>query len=189
MRVARELRVDTVVTGIEQTGTDEGAERFMRLVPSVLSLAEAYDIVIALETHGGLITTGVQGVQLLRQLGSEHLKLTYDMANIVYYAGMRPEDDLASMGPDIGDFVAHVHLKDKANMERRDYNFPPFGTGILDFDSVLRLLSQGGALTLEVELDGQPESPQLVDEALAMSIDYLRHRRSLPPGDLFTITL
>jgi sugar phosphate isomerase/epimerase len=77
-------------------------------------------------------------------------------------------------------------------MERRDYNFPPFGTGILDFDSVLRLLSQGGyrgALTLEVELDGQPESPQRVDEALAMSIDYLRHRRSLPPGDLFTITL
>lgn len=179
MRVARELDVNTIVTAIEQTATAEGAERFMRLVPSIVSLAETYGIVIALETHGGLITTGVQGVQLVRQVGSEFMKLTYDMANIVYYAGTRPEDDLAAMGPDIGACIAHVHLKDKANMERGDYNFPPFGTGILDFDSVLRLLFEGGyrgALTLEVELDGQPESPDLVDDALAMSIDYLQQR-------------
>jgi sugar phosphate isomerase/epimerase len=81
------------------------------------------------------------------------------------------------MGDDIGRYVAHVHLKDKANMKLREYNFPVFGTGILDFNAVLHLLSEGGyrgPMTLEVELDGQPATPELVDEALAQSCAYLQ---------------
>ena len=176
MRVARALDVDTVVAGIEQTETPEGEARFMRLLPDILALADRYDTVVALEVHGGLINTGTQGVELLAKLNSERLKLTFDMANVVYYGGVLPVEDLQRMGRDIGRYVAHVHLKDKANMEPRDYNFPPFGTGILDFRSVLELLYQGGyrgAMTLEVELDGQPQSPEIVDSAIEESRCYL----------------
>lgn len=176
MSVARALGVNTVVAGVEQTETAEGEVRFRELLPSIISLADRYDVVVALETHGGLVTTGVQGVQLLKEIGSERLKLTYDMANIVYYAGILPNDDLLLMGHDIGRYVAHVHLKDKANMKLRDYDFPPFGMGILDFKSVLELLYKGGyrgAMTLEVELDGLPPSPEIVDRALIQSYDYL----------------
>jgi sugar phosphate isomerase/epimerase len=176
MRVARALGVNTIVAGIEQTETANGEARFRKLLPSIISLADRYDVVVALETHGGLVTTGVQGIQLLKEIGSERLKLTYDMANIVYHAGILPNDDLLQMGQDIGRYVAHVHLKDKANMKTRDYDFPPFGMGILDFKSVLELLYEGGyrgVMTLEVELDGQPPSPEIVDSALIQSYDYL----------------
>lgn len=175
-RIAHALGVSTIVTGIEQTGTPEGEARFWELLPSIIVLAEQYDVVVALEIHGGLVNTGVQGVALLKEIGSERLKLTYDMANVVYYAGILPEDDLRQMGHDIGRYIAHVHLKDKANMQMRDYDFPPFGTGILDFRSVLELLYEGGyrgTMTLEVELDGQPTNLEIVDRALAQSCDYL----------------
>lgn len=176
MRVAQALGIRTVVTGVEQTETPEGAARFMQLVPDIVAIAERYGITLALETHGGLVTTGTFGVLLLKEIGSEQIKLTYDMANIVYYAGTLPVDDLSQMGADIGRYLAHVHLKDKANMQIKDYDFPPFGTGILDFAPVLRLLYEGGyrgAMTLEVELDGHPETPELVDEVLRQSYLYL----------------
>jgi sugar phosphate isomerase/epimerase len=177
MRVAQALGIRVIVAGIEQTGTEEGEARFRQLVPSIVALADRYDVVVALETHGGLINTGIEGVALLKELGSERLKLTYDMANVLYYGGVLPADDLGLMQSDIGRYVAHVHLKDKANMKLRDYDFPPFGTGILHFGPVLELLYAGGyrgVLTLEVELDGHPQSPALVDAALAQSYDYLR---------------
>lgn len=176
LRVAQGLGVRTVVTGIERTETAEGATRFLQLMPTIVSLAEQYGVVIALETHGGLVTTGVGSVQLLKDIASEYIKLTYDMANVVYYGGVLPEEDLSNMGPDIGRFIAHVHLKDKATMKIREYDFPQFGTGILDFKSVLRLLYEGGyrgAMALEVELDGHPQSPEVVDEALSRSHQYL----------------
>lgn len=176
MRIARALDVRTVVTAVEETESQAGAERFMGLVPVIDTLATRYDVVVALEIHGGLVTTGPGGVATLKEIGSERFKLTYDMANIVYYAGVRPEEDLAEMGQDIGRFIGHVHLKDKANMQLHDYDFPPFGTGILDFGTVLKLLYQGGyrgPMTLEVELDGKPESSKLVGESLVQSYHYL----------------
>jgi L-ribulose-5-phosphate 3-epimerase len=176
-RVASALGIRTVVTAIEQTEEEGNAARFMNFLPRIIAQAETYDVCIALETHGGLIGTGVQGVQLLEKIGSERLKLTYDMANVVYYAGIRPEQDLLEMGKQIGRYTAHVHLKDKANLQLRDYNFPAFGRGVLDFRRVIQLLRAGnyrGPMTLEVELDGQPSSPEIVDEAILESYRYLQ---------------
>lgn len=53
------------------------------------------------------------------------------MANVVYYGGVLLEDDLAQMGDDIGRFIAHVYLKDKANMKLREYNSPFLGQAFL----------------------------------------------------------
>ncbi len=187
MRVAQALGAGITVANVEQTATPEGEAGFRALVPTICNLAERYDQLLALEIHGGLIATGVQGVALLKELGADRLKLTYDMANVVYYGGVLPEEDLGRMGSDIGRYVAHVHLKDKANLELGDYDFPAFGSGILDFDRVLTLLHDGGyrgAMTLEVELDGKPETPEQVDTALAASHQYLERywAAPAPPG-------
>lgn len=177
VRVARGLGVDTVVSHVEHTEQEGGEARFRALLPEILQQAETHRMVVALETHGGLVNTGAQGLGLLREVNSPYLKMTYDMANVVYYGGVLPQEDLRQMGESIGSHVGHVHLKDKANMALRDYNFPPFGEGILDFGAVLALLDEGGYrghMSLEVELDGAPQSPQLVDDALAASYDYLK---------------
>ena len=175
LRVAAELGVATMVTHIEQTADPAGEAAFLANLPQILDLAGQSGAVIALETHGGLINDGVDGAALLR-LGAPALKLTYDMANVVYYGGVLPEEDLAQMGDDIGTYVGHVHLKDKANRTLREYRFPVFGEGILDFAAVLRLLDTGGyrgPMAVEVELDGAPATPEIVDEALARSLAYL----------------
>jgi len=177
MRVARALGVSTIVTHVEQTETEGGAARFRQLLPEILDLAQNFGTTIALETHGGLVTTGTQGLEFLKEVGSGSLKMTYDMANVVYYGGMLPEADLSKMKDDIGAYIGHVHLKDKANMKLREYDFPPFGEGILDFAAVVGLLEEGGYeghMSLEVELDGAPDSPERVDEALATSFEYLK---------------
>ena len=175
MRVANAMGVKTVVANVMQADSAEKADCFRGFVPRIVSDAERYDAVVAFEIHGGLVNSGMEGVELLKELSSERLKITYDMANVVSYAGILPEADLARMGSEIGRYVAHVHLKDKANMTK-DYNFPPFGNGILDFGKVLELLDSGGyqgPMTLEVELDGKPESAEVVDAALAQSREYL----------------
>ncbi len=177
MRVARALGAGTIIANVDKTDTEEGQNRFLRLVPTIVSGAAQHDVVIAFETHGAMITTGVQGVELLKQLGSDRLRLTYDIANVIYLAGVSPVNDLTELGTEIGRFISRVHLKDKANMAVKDYDFPVFGTGLMDFGRVLDLLHAGcyrGLLTLEVELDGKPESPELVDQALVRSYNYLR---------------
>lgn len=178
MRVAQALGLTTVVTHVEHTEVEGGEERFRALLQRILKMAEHRDVTVALETHGGLVTTGTEGLILLKEVDSPYLKMTYDMANVVYYGGVLPEDDLRQMGDAIGKYVGHVHLKDKANMTLREYDFPPFGEGILDFAEVLELLEKGGYrghMTLEVELNGAPASPEVVDGALATSLSYL-HR-------------
>jgi sugar phosphate isomerase/epimerase len=176
MSAARALDVHTIVTNIQQTETAEGATRFHMLLPNVLALAEKHDVVVALEVHGGLVCTGTQGAALVDGINSDRLKLTYDMANVVTYGGVLPEEDLRQMGKDVGRVVAHVHLKDRANLDRQDRTSVAFGTGVLDFESTLRLLHDGGyqgPMTLEVELDHKPKSPEVVDEALLRSYEYL----------------
>lgn len=176
-RVANRLDVRTVVTNIEETEDASGAEQFMKLVPEIIAEAEQYDVCVALEIHGGLIGTGVEGARLLDEIDSPRIKLTYDMANVVYYSGVLPEADLSEMGDAIGRHIGHVHLKDKANHQLSDYDFPPFGTGVLDINRVVELLLAGGYsgdMTLEVELDGKPASPEIVDDAISESLQYVQ---------------
>ena len=90
-------------------------------------------MLLALETHGGLLSTGQQGAGLLKRLGPDKIFLTYDMANVVFHGGVRPQVELARLGANIGHDIAHVHLKNKANVQLRDSNFPTLGRGILDF--------------------------------------------------------
>lgn len=176
MRVAQALGVSLVVTSAQKTGTEEGLLRFLARVPRIASQAQLHGVTVALETHRGHINSGVQGAALLRRIGSERLKLAYDTANVLNRGGVRPEEDLAAMGSDVGRYVAHVHLKDKATATIGERIFPPFGEGILDFGEILRLLHEGGyrgPMSLEVELDGAPDSPEQVDEGIRKSVGYL----------------
>lgn len=176
MRVAQALGARLVVTSAQETTSEDGLLRFLARAPRIASQAEMYGVTVALETHRGHINSGVRGAALLQRIGSEQIKLAYDTANVLNRGGVRPEDDLAQMGSDVGQFVAHVHLKDKATMTIGERVFPPFGEGVLDFGEVLHLLYAGGyrgPMSLEVELDGKPQSAQEVDDGLRKSLDYL----------------
>lgn len=176
MRVAQALGAKVVVTSAQQTATEEGLAAFVARAPQIAQQAERYGVTVALETHRGHINSGVQGAALLRRLGLERLKLAYDTANVLNRGGVRPERDLAQMGADVGRYVGWVHLKDKATLTIGERIFPPFGEGVLDFGEMLRLLHEGGyrgPMSLEVELDGAPQSPEEVDEGILGSVGFL----------------
>lgn len=171
------LGIDTVVTHIEQTETTDGAKAFMALAGKIVDAAEAFNVRLAIETHGGLCTTGRDGIRLVKDLQSKHVGVTYDTANVICWGGVLPEEDLASIADEIADRVFHIHLKDKANMNLREYVFPTFGEGVVDFRKVLEIISASGYagyLSLEVELDGYPANAELVDSAIAVSRSYLQ---------------
>lgn len=174
--LAPAIGIDVLVSHIEQTETAEGAKAFFRRIAKVAEAAEHHSVRIALETHGGLCTTGRQSIDLVKQLGSSQLGVAYDTANVIYWGGVSPETDLASIADEISDRVFHFHLKDKANMTLREYMFPAFGEGVVDFHRVLSVIAQSGYrgfMSLEVELNGYPESPELVDLAIRSSREYV----------------
>ncbi|MHB8613311.1 MAG: sugar phosphate isomerase/epimerase family protein [Candidatus Dormibacteraceae bacterium] len=176
IELAPAIGISLIVTHVEQTETAEGANAFFRRIGKVAEAAATHSIRIALETHGGLCTTGRQSIELVKQLGSPQIGVAYDTANVIYWGGVRPEEDLASIADEIADRVFHFHLKDKANMTMREYIFPVFGEGIVDFHRLLSVIAKSGYsgfLTLEVELNGYPESPELVDQAIRSSRQFV----------------
>ena len=175
-QIARQLDIKTVVTAIQETKTETGLNRFLNNIEKIENILQTYDIILALETHRGYLNTGLRGVSLLQRLKVERIKITYDMANVYNRGGSIPEEDLKSMGEEIGKYIGHVHLKDKADWVMGNREFPVFGTGVLDFGTVLTLLWEGGyrgPMTLELELDGKGGSVVL-DQALEDSYRYLR---------------
>lgn len=176
MCLAPALGIDTLISHIEQTATPDGARSFYERVGRLADAAQRHSIRVGLETHGGLCTTGRDAIDLVKRLGSPFLGVTYDTANVIYWGGVRPEADLVAIEAEVAEHVFHFHLKDKANMTLREYLFPVLGDGIVDFrrlQSVVATSGYSGYLTLEVELDGYPKAPEIVDQALRKSLDYM----------------
>jgi sugar phosphate isomerase/epimerase len=175
-RAARSLEITTVVTAVEETASSEGATAFFRQVDRIVSGLEAAGVKLGVETHGGLATTGRSALALISQIGSASIGLTYDTANVVYWGGVAPDDDLEQILDALPEKLFHVHLKDKASWARGEYDFPIYGRGVLNLPRVLALIDAAryrGPISVEVELDGHPSSPEQVDRALRASVAYL----------------
>ncbi len=153
LELAAAVGARIVNTGCGHTESKEEERRFFSIMPDLARYAERLGIVIALETHGGLTGTGPDARMTLERIGSPFVKVNYDTANVIYYRGVRPEEDL----PHIVDQVAHVHLKDKLGGQG-EYNFPALGEGSIDFHQIVSALADVGYLgpfSVEIEVEGE----------------------------------
>lgn len=147
-----------VTTGTGHTEAPAAAERFFALAPTWIADAEAQGVTIALESHGGLTGTGAAARQTIERLASPWVRVNYDPANVIYYAGLRPEPDLPLVAP----YVAHVHVKDSAG-QRGAWDFPTPGQGTIDFASLfrtLRAVGYAGPYSAELEQPGRSLAQQ-----------------------------
>jgi sugar phosphate isomerase/epimerase len=159
--------VNTAVGGHESGGESEDA--FLGIIDELADTAEAAGVILALETHGGLIATGARARPLLERIGREAIKINYDTANVEFYGGVRAVDDLPAIAP----YVANVHLKDTAG-GKGNWNFPALGMGVVDFARVLEILTAAGytgPYSVELEFQGEPWPP------LANVVDAMRRSR------------
>ena len=190
---AGEIGVGVVNSGPGEVETDDGAKAFFSLIDVVAEHAADAGVIVALETHGDLMGSGKAGAEIIRKIGSPWVRLNYDTGNVIFYGGVKPEDDIAAGLP----YLAHVHLKDKKGGVKV-WDFPPLGMGEIDFSRIFKTLAEGrytGPISVEIEVLGKGsipswlvfdekeeiisrgikhDDPKIVDTALAASMRYLR---------------
>jgi inosose dehydratase len=160
INLASELEIAIVNTGTAHSETPEAAERFFQHMNDVIPYAQERGVRIALETHGGLTGTSDDCLRTLDRLGSDWVGINYDTANVIYYRGVRPEEDIKLIAPR----VIHVHLKDKRGGEGV-CDFPPLGKGTIDFTAIVETLDgvgYTGPYSAEIEFE-DVESPEAED--------------------------
>lgn len=162
---------------------------FMRNVEPLLRRAEGFGLVIALENPGdgsdNLVNTAIDGLDLIRRLGSPHVGLNYDAANT---ASHRPHfgnvaDDAIRALP----ASAHAHIKDVRRTEE-GWFFTPVNKGGIGCERILAALPDWPNLPVSIEVplrlhrgpDAQPiRQPKpvplpMIEEALMDSLRTVR---------------
>lgn len=127
-------------------------------------------VVLALENHGGMPTTGEEQVRLIREVGSPSLGATIDVGNYMS-GGQEGVDGTKAAAP----YCRYVHVKDfmKVRSSETAWGWKPqactVGVGDVDIDGCLReLVAAGyqGWVALEYEGPG----PERVGVAESMHV-------------------
>lgn len=152
---------------------DEQRARFLERIALLCDEAAGLGITICLETHGGLLGTGKLASEIIKTVGKPNLGINYDAANVIYYTGADPVEDIKFAAP----YVVHVHVKDQIG-GKGVWNFPAVGTGEIDYPAIFATLDASGfhgPCSIEVEFQGEPWPPvPVVNEALETSYEYVR---------------
>ncbi len=151
----------------------EQRQQFLRRIGPLCDEAAEHGITICFETHGGLLATGEMAAALLDAIGKPNVGINYDPGNVIYYGGVRPEEDILRCA----DRVVHMHVKDQIG-GKGNWSFPIVGTGEVDFAAIFAELDRvgfAGPASIEVEFEGEPW-PDLdeVTAAVTASAAYLR---------------
>ena len=177
--IARKLGITKITTSTgghaDTSGgsLDEQRTAFLERIGPLADEAARDGIAICLETHGGLLATGVISKALIEEIGRPNIGINYDPGNVIFYGGVRPEEDLTQAA----DTVTHMHVKDQIGGPVV-WNFPQVGTGDVDFAALFRTLDAAGfdgPCSIEIEFQGEPWPPLAeVDRAVAESFRYVR---------------
>jgi sugar phosphate isomerase/epimerase len=151
-RAAAALGAETLVLHLwEQPDGDRELERNLERLTTCLDTAEAYDIVLAVETIPGIAGTALANLQLALERDAR-CRVTLDTEFLAFHGQL--DESIAAEWLWSDDAVRHVHLKDFDGRLRdrngRRYLLP--GEGGLDLQSFLAGLvdrGYGGAITLE----------------------------------------
>ena len=137
-------------TGEAHFGKEEGAndDVLVEHIKSLVPALEEYDITLVLELHG-VYSKGEDMARVTRAVGSPRVGVNYDTANVMFYAGVSPIDDVKTCV----DQVKYVHLKDSGG-EKGVWNFPGTGNGSLPLKEFMEYMDANnytGPYAIEIE--------------------------------------
>jgi sugar phosphate isomerase/epimerase len=103
-----------------------------------VKIADAYDIDLGIEPElANVVSSAAHARRLLAEVGSPHLKIVLDPANLFERETRGRQHDIVAAAIDtLGDRMALAHAKDRAEYG----SFAAAGTGVLDFDHYARCL-------------------------------------------------
>ncbi|GCE08922.1 epimerase [Dictyobacter aurantiacus] len=138
---------------------------------AALRIAEEEQVTLAFEPErANVVNTAARGHALLAAMGSSHLKVVIDPANLIVPGGERPMRQVLDEAFDLlEEQIIIAHAKDRG----ADDTFRAAGEGILDYDYYLHLL-QARAFPGPLIIHGLAEAQ--VDAALQFISDKLQSR-------------
>jgi sugar phosphate isomerase/epimerase len=150
--IAETLGMSIVNTFTGDAKSEEEREAYFANVAELCDKAAAKGLKIGMETDSNMLPTAKIGVDILARIDRpEVLGFNYDPANVVYYTGADPVEDIEYALPQL----VHFHFKDKIGGQGV-FNFPPPGDGELDMAALLVKLNDAGyegPISAEVEFD------------------------------------
>ncbi len=174
--LAKKLGGSYIITSTGEAHGGEELEDDETLVNNLKTIGkecEKNGIVCALETHGGIYSTGGRINQLVQNVGSQYVGVNYDTANVIFYGKVKPEEEIIKSFPGL----KYVHLKDKAGKDD-EWNFPAIGKGFIDFKKILGILKDNkydGPLSIELEFTPDGPGPvENVHKAIKDSFTFLQ---------------
>jgi len=173
LHAGAELGILVLNTFTGDAETEDERAAFFENVREIADEAKELGITLCIETDSNLMPTAEAGVQLLAEIGHDWIRINYDPGNVIFYGATDPTEDIKAAAP----YVKHMHAKDQIGGPGK-WNFPPAGTGEVDFSKIFAALDAvgfDGPVSVEIEFTGEPWPPLPEVEAAAKSAhDYLR---------------
>jgi L-ribulose-5-phosphate 3-epimerase len=162
--------------GKDEVFTDEG---LVKNIQKVIPALEKHGLAMVLEIHGEH-NTGEKMYALTQKVNSPLVAINYDTANVFYFGGKLPADDVKTCAPG----VSYVHLKDKKGPQK-EWNFPGVGNGELPLAAFMDYMDAqgyGGPYSVEIEYTqdfcmrdkDRPGDIGVADKEMADSYAYLK---------------
>lgn len=185
MKLANELGAKWIIssTGEAHFGKNESftddvlIQNIKALVPDL----EKYGLKLGIEVHGPVYGTGEAVDRIVKGVGSKLVGVNYDTANVVFYGGKNPIDEIKTCVKDLN----FVHLKDKVGMDN-SWNFPAIGKGDLDLLGVMKYVQDNGyegPFSIEIEhtegftmRDKVPGDLEVVNKIMKETYAYLQSK-------------
>ena len=161
--------------GKDETFTDDV---LIKNIKALLPDLEEYGLKLGIEVHGEY-GTGEKILNIVKGVGSDLVGINYDTANVVFYGGKVPNDEIKTCLSGVN----YVHLKDKVGLDN-GWNFPAVGSGDLDLTGFVGFMNDSGfsgPFSVEIEFTADytmnPKKPgdlAIANKAVKDSFDFLR---------------
>ena len=114
----------------------------LQSVAAACDIAERWDILLGVEPElANVVSDAGQALRLMRELGSDRIRIVLDPANLFETATLEEQHRLMSESTGLlGEHIAMAHAKDRA----ADGSFVAAGAGVVDFRHFLACLAAAG---------------------------------------------
>jgi sugar phosphate isomerase/epimerase len=160
----------------------EGLPRAVAWEWLMIALHECLDhatdrgVTFALEPVVNMLVCDSRTMRRLQEdMADPRLKVNFDPSHLQVHG-----DDPVRAVRDLGPAIVHVHIKDAAGTPEK-YEFPPLGTGRVDFEGVLRGLGEAGydgfvSIEYEANAFGYPGEPREIARESRRFIEEIARR-------------
>ena len=165
-------------------GSCQRKEEFYQNMKKLISMAERWDVIIGLESHGDIVHTAKESISIFKHFNHPLVRLNYDTGNTYYYCkgNIAVEEDIKYSE----EFLSHLHLKDTI-IRGETTQYVAIGDGDINFPAIfdwLKSLEREIPCGLEVPVQmqgvfgdikpvGAPLPRETISDTVRRSVDYV----------------